>query len=507
MTDESVASALRSSARLVVIEAPAGCGKTFQGAEYAREVAESNGVGRVLILTHTHAACDVFASRTKGVGQRVDIRTIDSLIGQIAGAYHQALGLPLDTGAWARSRKDGYAELAAKVARLLRESPMIARSLASRYPIVICDEHQDASPDQHTVAMGCHEGGAKIRVFGDPMQRIFGNKKGVIDADGLIWQSVKGRADIFDELDEPHRWPGDTCRLGRWILAARMALSSGGQVDLCGELPPGVSVIVAENQSPKRYGGYQVSKDSRTEIDLLVKNTSSLLVLASQNATVGALRSFFNRKLPIWEGHVRESLADLVNDVINNRGAAPRIAQAAVTFLNKVSTGFSHSAYAKAFLDEVNTGCIAKRRGKPAALQALGRIILDQPDHRGVAAMLSKLNEMRKADADFHAVKIDHQREFWDAIQLGDFEDPDEGVSTLSLKRTHAHPTPPPKAISTIHKAKGLEADNVVIIPCDAQHLKDSLATRSLLYVAVSRAKRTLTFVVSRQDPSPLLVV
>src|SRR5258708_7774147 len=112
MSDTSVASALRSPARLVVVEAPAGCGKTFQGAEYARDVAGKIGAGRVLILTHTHAACDVFASRTRGIDGRVDIRTIDSLIGQIAAAYHLALGLPADTGAYARSRKEGYSELA-----------------------------------------------------------------------------------------------------------------------------------------------------------------------------------------------------------------------------------------------------------------------------------------------------------------------------------------------------------------------------------------------------------
>src|SRR5438067_1772362 len=64
MSDESVAQALRSSARLVVVEAPAGCGKTFQAAEYARWFATTTEeVGKILILTHTHAACDVFRGR------------------------------------------------------------------------------------------------------------------------------------------------------------------------------------------------------------------------------------------------------------------------------------------------------------------------------------------------------------------------------------------------------------------------------------------------------------
>jgi superfamily II DNA or RNA helicase len=88
---ESVRSALRSQAQLVVIDAPAGCGKTHQGADYASEIATTGSPGLPLIVTHTHAACSVFDERTKTSRSRVDIRTIDSVIGQIAAAYHVGL--------------------------------------------------------------------------------------------------------------------------------------------------------------------------------------------------------------------------------------------------------------------------------------------------------------------------------------------------------------------------------------------------------------------------------
>jgi Rad3-related DNA helicase len=88
MSDASVSAALRSTAKLVLVEAPAGCGKTYQGASYARDIADSLGSGRLLILTHTHAACSVFHSRTLGVGSRVEIRTIDSLVSDLTDAYH-----------------------------------------------------------------------------------------------------------------------------------------------------------------------------------------------------------------------------------------------------------------------------------------------------------------------------------------------------------------------------------------------------------------------------------
>jgi DNA helicase-2/ATP-dependent DNA helicase PcrA len=71
----------------------------------------------------------------------------------------------------------------------------------------------------------------------------------------------------------------------------------------------------------------------------------------------------------------------------------------------------------------------------------------------------------------------------------------------------HSRPEVPPKAISTIHKAKGLECDGVIVMPCDAKTFPDSSEARCLLYVALSRAKKRLLLVVSRDAPSSLLLV
>src|SRR5258708_31062606 len=92
VSDDSVRQALRSDAGLVVVEAPAGCGKTHQGADYVGEVAGNNR-DRVLILTHTHAACSVFAERTLGIGPHVEIRTIERLVAHVATACHTRIGV------------------------------------------------------------------------------------------------------------------------------------------------------------------------------------------------------------------------------------------------------------------------------------------------------------------------------------------------------------------------------------------------------------------------------
>jgi DNA helicase-2/ATP-dependent DNA helicase PcrA len=197
---------------LVVVEAPAGCGKTHQGADYARDVAAASA-GRLLILAHTHAACSVFAERTKTAGSRVEIRTVDSLIGQVAGAYHLGLGLPADTASWARRNREGYANVALRVAALLKRYPMIAATLARRYPVVICDEHQDCSGDQHAMSMAMLARGSRVRVFGDPMQRIYKEKPLVGGSPACDWASLT-QAGLFEQLDAPHRWCDGCTQLG-----------------------------------------------------------------------------------------------------------------------------------------------------------------------------------------------------------------------------------------------------------------------------------------------------
>jgi DNA helicase-2/ATP-dependent DNA helicase PcrA len=506
MSDASVAAALRSNARLVVIESPAGCGKTYQGAEFARDAAPLMGRGRILVLAHTHAACDVFASRTPGLGGRVDIRTIDSLIVQIAAVYHSPLRLPPDVGAWARERKDGYRELAEKVAGLLRFSPMIARSLALRYPIIVCDEHQDANADQEAIVLACHDVGASVRVFGDPMQRIFGSKKKAdIEADTKRWERLQGRSERFEKLDRPHRWSNGSERLGYWILAAREPLRAGGRVDLRGPLPVGVSVLFAENQAP-RHGAYLLTSGEGRPIRRLVDDRDSILVLSAHNSTVDAMRAFLGRRVPIWEGHVRDGLSALVKSLESYAGDAEKITEAAIGFMQYVSKGFSPSAYGNSLLAEVRNGCVARRRLMPAKLQALGRIFLEEPNHRGAARFLLSVEALARSDSDFAQVELDCHHEFWDAVRLKEFENPSEGFAEISRRRSSMRQSVPAKALSTIHKAKGLECDNVLIIPCDADHFGDTHAARCNLYVAMSRASNSLTIVVSRKKPSPLVV-
>jgi DNA helicase-2/ATP-dependent DNA helicase PcrA len=507
VSDDSVHAALRSDAPLVVVEAPAGCGKTTKGADYAREIAVAGSPGRLLILTHTHAACSVFADRTKGAGSRVEIRTIDSVIAHIASAYHAGLGLPPDIAAWVRQRgQEGYAELALSVAALLTRYPMIVASLAQRHRVVICDEHQDSSGEQHSIVMALQSQGARLRVFGDPMQKIFRERSHVSACPPCDWDALTGQAQAFEQLDFPHRWTSGCPHLGQWTLMARSTLKAGGTIDLSNGLPPSVTVVFAENQSQRNLE-YQLSTQDRRPIDAFERAQTSLLILTPYNDTARSFRGFFNRRIPLWEGHTRPGLERLVDTLAAGQGDRAVLAAAVVAFMGVVGKGFSPSAFGNRFEKEVREGCTGNCRGMPATIQELARLLVAEPNHCGVAKMLRRLSELTTTDGNFTDIKIDCRREFGEAIRLGDFDTADSGFAEITHRRTYSRPKPPEKAISIIHKAKGLECDSVIVIPCDAKNFPDKPEARCLLYVALSRAKSRLMLVVSRTSPSPLLTI
>lgn len=501
MSEKAAAEALRSNVGLVVIEAPAGCGKTFQAAAFAADRATTLRSGRMLILAHTHAACDVIAKRAQNA-DHTEIRTIDSLLVQIATTYHRAIDLPSDVSAWARQNAGGYDEVAARIAILLLRTPHIAAALAKRYPVVLCDEHQDSSPHQHGVVMQLHAAGARLRVFGDPMQSIFG-KRSELAAAAEQWSKLCGAAQAVESLDVSHRWVKTSPELGEWIQNARATLRDGGVIDLRGTQPKGLSVIRADNRA-QGYGNFRLDKDERKPIDGFLGHDGSLLVLASQNKTVSALRGVFSRRLPIWEGHTRSALDILVRDVLANSGNPANICRALAAFVGKVAVGFTATGYANRLVAEVESGCTKRCRGKPEMLQGLATLLLAEPNHRGVAKVLRELDHLMASKEQFAEIKIDYPREYREAIYLGDFAEMSMGHSEMTRRRTALRPSPPLKAISTVHKSKGLECDRVLVLPCDKGHFADKPEHRCLLYVALSRPMRELALVIPTLDGSPL---
>jgi DNA helicase-2/ATP-dependent DNA helicase PcrA len=294
--------------------------------------------------------------------------------------------------------------------------------------------------------------------------------------------------------------------LGALTLRWRTALKAGGHVDLRGKLPPSVRIVYADNVA-ERWRDFRASKTDREAIDAFEKEQESLLVLTHFNDTAMSLRSFFYRRIPIWEGHTRPALDRLVADTVAANRDPAKLAMGVSAFLAEVAKGFTRSAFGDTFEEEIREGCTRTRRGQPKAIQELARLLVSEPDHRGVAKVLRRVAEYRDQGKAFKDVAFDLPSEYWDAVRLGDFEMPDDGLAEIKHRRSYTYPQPPPRSISTIHKAKGLECKSAIVVPCDAKVFPDKLESRCLLYVALSRATEHLVLVIPRHDPSPLLQV
>jgi superfamily I DNA/RNA helicase len=234
-----------------------------------------------------------------------------------------------------------------------------------------------------------------------------------------------------------------------------------------------------------------------------VRTQASLLVLTHHNDTARSLRSFFNRRIPLWEGHTRSALEGLVDAISDGPGDGAALAAAVVGFMNEIGKGFSPSAFGDRFEKEVRDGCSGEESRQTGDDPGAGAVSTMEPDHRGVAKMLCRLAELKQSDPS--DIEMDCHKEFWEAVRLGSFEDLDSGLAEITHRRTYSRPKPPDKTLSTIHKAKGLECGSVM--PRDATTFPDRPDARCLLYVALGRATDRVMLVVSRNNPSPLLLI
>jgi DNA helicase-2/ATP-dependent DNA helicase PcrA len=156
-------------------------------------------------------------------------------------------------------------------------------------------------------------------------------------------------------------------------------------------------------------------------------------------------------------------------------------------------------------LEEVRNGAVRPTTGVPANLQAVARCLVKDPSHSGVATALNLMKGFAESKAvGFDNMKIDLRSEFNDAIRFSQFAGADEAFSEIARKRSYSHPSPSKRVLSSIHKAKGLECDNVLIMACDKAQFTTTSYAKCKMYVAISRAKKSLTLVIPDTNPSPL---
>ncbi|MDP9226257.1 MAG: ATP-binding domain-containing protein, partial [Actinomycetota bacterium] len=121
-----------------------------------------------------------------------------------------------------------------------------------------------------------------------------------------------------------------------------------------------------------------------------------------------------------------------------------------------------------------------------------------------VATWCRAIGAVLRAPPDWLRIDLPASLRLLARLRPGDERAPREALD-VAVRQRHDAGAVPDRCASTIHKAKGQEFDHVIVAHCSASPFPDSPDSRRLLYVALSRARLSITILASGTAPSPLL--
>lgn len=492
MTTDALTRLLEPSP-LIVIEAPAGHGKTHQGVLWALRVARQLRPSQeVLVLTHTNAAVLEFRRRASEVKARVRASTLDSFALELLQSYALHLGFP---EAARRPFRGEFGAVAPLLADLWDRAPAIPAALARHYPYALFDEHQDASPGQHRLAQHLvRTGVCQVRVFGDPMQAIFDFESSEI----VPWDDVAVDAGEVMKLTDPRRWD-DHPRLGEWIADAREKLMRREAIDVR-ELPEEVSVRRVRGLPDVHPGADAVQPSLVGPLFEAInsRGNESLVVLARNRSHLLGIHRATRRKLRINEGRSPANAVSTALALDGVVGNARAMCSLLIDTLAECASGFTKQLRTQALRCIQEDGVNSKRQRLLLPMLNAMSTVYESPTVTTWAEALRTI-----ANEPPQGVKVElHQSIRALCSMRHGAGEASERLQAALAARVRKQPR---LSTSTVHSAKGQEYDHVVIAHCSATPFPATDDGRRLLYVAMSRARRSLLFLLSDEAPSPLI--
>lgn len=500
MTEDELTQRLLSDERLVVVEAPAGCGKTYQAAATAISIASSIGRRQeVLLLAHTNGAVQEFRARIEAAKARVRAITLDSFALELLCPYAAPLGLPDPI----RPDSPGgptFRELAPKLLELLRRAPTIAKCLAAHYPFIILDEHQDARGDQHQAVFAiARAADVRVRIFGDPMQSIFGFEEGA-----ARWEDLtEGAGGAGPELRTPWRWIENE-RFGRWILEARSRLKNGRPVLLRGA-PSEVNVLpVRGADGAPRIGSTQVPHLLIGPLQRILDNiTGVVAILTRNNAHAVGIRTALRGRVQFFEGADPGGAYKTLDELEPLVGNPVGLARAVVEVIHRYLTGLTAATRASLLKALQDDGIHSRSKVLQPLLGKLEKLYAS-PDLKTCCRVLHEILVDPPSWLKCHSPET--------LRLLGRLRDlsPDDGARDVLDRVAHLRRFAcrvPFRCVTTVHKAKGREFDHVILAHPAGNVYGDDDLSRKILYVALSRPRKSIWLLLPERGVSPLFEV
>ncbi len=561
-TDSDHDAVLVSDARHVLVSAPPGTGKTCLSVRVAAKWAAQLSHGeRVLLLTFSNQARSQLereaALRLPGsLRNRVEITNYHRFFWQGVSAYRRALGLPMEIDIGSRARREVALNLGPDRARLggtngvvesiaehrfpefqdartpapdllerlllavhreqiagrlvfddlgalfwslLTRYPVVDRAYRDRYPVVIADEHQDASALQDAIARRL--GDRRLTVFADDMQLIHEFR----GASRTRLQRHAADCGQQLSLSTPHRWHGRE-PVARWLLAVRERLA--GRDAACPK-PPECDLRI----TPAQRGLNGAKPFIRAAVARAFTNgASSVAVLVRDNDRASEFQAYLCRESQYPRQIGTQDFEEARHDIeqlplFQDRRA---FAQHALDRVSALVPTLSAAVVDQVRRRITATGTNPRGAGPEAArlLGAFDSVFADGAG-RFFNAVATALDACRASG--HHLPRVEAAR----AIQrtadrlAGSPADLARALAEYSaavLTLTHGAPRHGHGLfVMTAHQSKGKEFDAVVLADASARFWPDDDESRRLFYVVVTRATRFWTIIAPDLGGSPLL--
>lgn len=391
-----------------------------------------------------------------------------------------------------------FDDLGALFWRLLNQYPSVAEAYRDRFPIVIADEHQDASALQDAVVRRLARD--SLLVMADPMQLIYGFRGASPDR---IERHLREGASF--ELRTPHRWHGSP-PVARWLLGVRARLR--GQAV---SVPKPREVEICRTDAARGFSGTK-SAVRFAVLRAFEKHESSVVVLSRSNRDASDLRRYLSvqglRPRQVGADDFEEGREDI--EQLPLLGDAQSVARHLVTRVRSLVPTIKESVISQAVGRISAEGVQLRGAGQAASILLRNVAPIFE---RGAAAYVSSLSaavdELERAGHHLPrplAVRALRAAAGNAACGSGDVEAALAAYAAEVAEATHAAPRDIRGLhVMTVHQSKGKEFDAVVLANVSRFSFPDDDESRRLLYVGVTRAKRFWTIVAPDRDASPLL--
>lgn len=392
-----------------------------------------------------------------------------------------------------------FDDLGALFWSLLGRFPAVEEAYRCRYPVVIADEHQDASALQDAVVRRlAHD---RLVVFADPMQLIH-------EFRGASRDRVMGHVAECEEhltLNTPHRWYGSV-ELARWLLAVRARLEGEARP---GPSPPQLRI----EDSPVDRGFNGMKPLVRNAVArAFQEGARTVAVMARANREVAELRSYLCRAGQFPRQIGAEDFEEARGDIEQ----LPLLADSQTIALHAVDR-------LEALVPTLRTPLLTQVRGRlgPADINMsragseAGLILraLEPIYDKGPGAYFESVVTALKALASggHHLPRLEAVRALRITAEATEKEPVDldlalERYAAAVLAATYTAPRMDRGLfVMTAHQAKGKEFDAVILGDAMERFWPDDHDHRQLFYVVITRASRSWAVVAPDRGASPLL--